>query len=62
MEWISTFNDGCNSKDKYEGMTGEGHDIHVIPHISEKKKIRLRITEFAKTSYKDNIQASQYVL
>ena len=37
MVRISTFNYGCNSEDKYEGVTREGNDIHIVPHISEKE-------------------------
>ena len=38
MVRISTFNDGRNSEDKYDGVTGEGNDIHIVPHISGEER------------------------
>ena len=38
MVRISTFNDGRNSEDKYDGVTGEGNDIHIVPHISGEQR------------------------
>ena len=38
MVRISTFNDGRNSEDKYDGVTGEGNDIYIVPHISGEER------------------------
>ena len=38
MVRISTFNDGRNSEDKYDSVTGEGNDIHIVPHISGEER------------------------
>ena len=38
MVRISTFNDGRNSEDKYDSVTGEGNDTHIVPHISGEER------------------------